>query len=101
LIVNYQSRLVQHLLQSKLLTSDLVVIDVGCSQGIDPGWRQFEPQLAGLGIDPLVPEIARLTSVESNPKVRYAEGYVVCNQEFAPHSVKNHSANWYARSSAG
>lgn len=52
------------------------LVDVGCSGGIDEGWRQFGSRLAALGFDGNGPEIVRLTAQEAHPGVRYVEGLV-------------------------
>jgi len=54
----------------------LTVIDVGCSGGIAPVWRLYEPHLQAIGVDPVVNECARLTAQEKNPKVRYLPAFV-------------------------
>ena len=63
----------------------LQVLDVGCSGGIFPVWRAFEPSLEALGVDPLVAEIDRLEKQEKNPAVNYISAYVGLpqNSEFA------------------
>lgn len=53
-----------------------MLVDVGCSGGLDPGWRIFGDRLAAVGFDPAVGEIQRLTAAEINPKVRYVNGFV-------------------------
>jgi len=50
--------------------------DVGCSGGIDKGWRAFGARLRAIGFDCSGPEIERLTTAESHPGVRYVEGLV-------------------------
>ncbi len=71
------SRLVTHLKENTPFLDDpLVVVDVGCSNGVMPVLRQFEPHLSGLGIDPLVSEIARLAEIETNPAIAYAAAWV-------------------------
>jgi len=52
------------------------LIDVGCSGGIAPAWRVFEPHLQALGVDPVVDECARLAAQETNPLVRYIPAFV-------------------------
>lgn len=54
----------------------LKVLDVGCSGGIAPWWRVFEPSLHVLAVDPLVDEITRLRAAESNPHVTYENAFV-------------------------
>jgi hypothetical protein len=52
------------------------VLDVGCSGGIDPLWREFEPNLSVRAFDPNLEECKRLQSLERNPEVRYVSGFV-------------------------
>ncbi|MDI1248196.1 MAG: FkbM family methyltransferase [Lacunisphaera sp.] len=52
------------------------LMDVGCSGGIAPAWRVYEPDLRALGIDPVVTECARLSSLEKNPQIRYQPAFV-------------------------
>ena len=52
------------------------LIDVGCSGGIAPLWRVYEPHLQSVGVDPVVDECARLTAKETNPAVRYVPAFV-------------------------
>lgn len=52
------------------------LLDVGASGGIDRFWRQFEPHLEALGFDPLIAEIKKLSSIETNKRVRYEAGWV-------------------------
>jgi FkbM family methyltransferase len=59
-----------------LLTDDLTFVDVGCSGGIDPRLRAFEPALRGVGFDPLVKEIARLKDIETQPKIAYVDAWI-------------------------
>jgi hypothetical protein len=52
------------------------LLDVGCSGGISPFWRVFEPSLVARGIDPVSPECERLNRQESNSNVRYVARFV-------------------------
>ena len=47
------------------------LLDVGCSGGISPFWRVFEPSLIARGIDPVISECERLNAQESNFNIRY------------------------------
>ncbi|MBI1340437.1 hypothetical protein GC169_09565 [bacterium] len=89
------AKLAQYLAKSGRLP-DVFVVDVGYSQGIDPALRQMEPALAGIGIDPLVPEIERLTQIETNPKLTYIAAFAESDRDY-PDTLR-HSTNWYARS---
>ena len=55
---------------------ELALLDVGASGGLDPLWRQFEPQLRAVGFDPLQTEVDRLNRIEENPKVSYEACWV-------------------------
>lgn len=71
------SRFVQFIVSKKLLKNDpLRLIDVGCSGGIDIGWRLFDRDLIAFGFDPKIGECARLQREEDNPRVRYIPGFV-------------------------
>src|SRR5690242_9882323 len=54
----------------------LRLIDVGCSGGLDAGWRQFEKDLVAFGFDPNVIECERLQQQEDNPRVQYIPAFV-------------------------
>ena len=62
-------------IRDELRDEPLTLIDIGCSGGIDAAWRGFEPQLRAIGIDPNVEECARLAAIETNPNVRYVDGF--------------------------
>jgi FkbM family methyltransferase len=49
----------------------LKVVDVGCSHGLSPVWRCFEPSLRVLAVDTDADECRRLQSVEINPGVAF------------------------------
>jgi hypothetical protein len=50
--------------------------DVGCSGGVDSGWRVFGERLRAFAFDPGLDEIARLKAAEANPHIRYVAGFV-------------------------
>ena len=52
------------------------VVDIGCSGGFDPIWREFGDRLTGVGFDASVSECRRLAAQETNPSVRYVPGFV-------------------------
>jgi Methyltransferase FkbM domain len=52
------------------------LLDIGCSGGIAPVWRAFEPRLRALGIDASETECARLAALERNPDVAYVAAFV-------------------------
>ena len=58
------------------LSHPFILLDVGCSGGISPFWRVFEPSLIARGIDPVVPECERLNAKEDNLNIRYLPRYV-------------------------
>ena len=52
-----------------------MLVDIGCSGGIDNVWRSFGSRLRALAIDPNVAEIERLKGVETHPKIRYLAAF--------------------------
>jgi len=48
-----------------------VILDIGCSHGLFPIWRCFEPSLIALAVDCDSEECSRLQSAEKNPAVRF------------------------------
>ena len=64
------------LVAEKLKTERFRLLDVGCSGGIDPMWRAFEPRLQALGIDASETECRRLAGLERNPDVSYVAAFV-------------------------
>lgn len=55
--------------------SEFMLVDIGCSGGIDPIWRRFGPRLRALAIDPNLVEIDRLKKSETHPGIRYVAGF--------------------------
>ena len=51
------------------------LIDVGCSGGIDPGWRLFGGKLRAFGFDATVEECARLSAQETHSGIRYVAAF--------------------------
>jgi FkbM family methyltransferase len=52
------------------------LLDVGCSGGIDAGWRFLAERLQAWCFDPNVAEIERLRRSETLPAVEYVSGFV-------------------------
>jgi hypothetical protein len=63
------------LVAKSLKTEPFALVDVGCSGGIDPRWRVFEPHLRILGIDASEAECHRLAALESNAAAEYVAGF--------------------------
>jgi hypothetical protein len=63
------------LVAEKLKTEKFRLLDIGCSGGLDPVWRSFEPRLQALGIDASVTECRRLADLERNPDVSYVAAF--------------------------
>jgi FkbM family methyltransferase len=53
------------------LAGDFMLIDIGCSGGIDTVWRSLGRRLRALAIDPNVAEIERLQATETHPGIQY------------------------------
>ncbi|WP_421999432.1 FkbM family methyltransferase [Reyranella sp.] len=63
------------LIAERLGTDPFRLLDIGCSGGIDPVWRSFEPHLQAIGIDASVTECRRLAEQERNPAVAYVAAF--------------------------
>lgn len=66
------TRYVAHGLTSERFT----LFDIGCSGGIDAGWRSLGEKLNAFGFDPNLHEIGRLRKAEGSLNVSYQSGYV-------------------------
>jgi hypothetical protein len=63
------------LVAEALETEPFALVDVGCSGGIDPRWRVFEPHFRILGIDASEAECRRLTDLEHHASAEYVAGF--------------------------
>ena len=63
------------LIAESLRSEKFRLLDIGCSGGLDPLWRAFEPRLQALGIDASVTECKRLAGLERNPDVSYVAAF--------------------------
>jgi hypothetical protein len=63
------------LIAESLKTEKFRLLDIGCSGGLDPLWRAFEPRLQALGIDASVTECKRRAALERNPDVSYVAAF--------------------------
>lgn len=90
------------LFQSKclqLLNEDFVLIDIGCSGGIDSIWYEtFKDRLQAYGIDSNIAAIDDLNQKNTNSKIKYTEAMIACTtQQAAGNSIEE---NVWARTSA-
>lgn len=70
--VNYLPKMALEIAKSDLLASEpFVLVDVGCSLGIDEVWRVFDRHLRAFGFDPDARECERLKACEPNSHVQY------------------------------
>ena len=53
-----------------------VLLDIGCSGGINPMWRIFGDRLLALGVDPNIEEVERLKAREKSTRVEYIAAFV-------------------------
>ena len=72
------------------------LLDIGCSGGIDPTWRAFEPWLQALGIDASADECGRLAELETNPNVSYVAAFVGRSAE-KPVDLSDKPADLYTK----
>lgn len=63
------------LVAESLTSEPFALVDVGCSGGIDPKWRIFEPRLRILGIDASESECRRLAALEKGTDAAYVAGF--------------------------
>ena len=52
-----------------------MLLDIGCSGGINRQWRRLGRRLRAIGIDPDVREIERLAAREKNPLITYVNAF--------------------------
>lgn len=65
------------ILEAGLLTGNpFVLLDAGCSGGIDGVWRIFGEELVAYGFDPQRSECQRLQAAETRPGVEYVPAFV-------------------------
>jgi hypothetical protein len=64
-----------HLAVHSLKPEKFRLLDIGCSGGIDPVWRAFEPRLQAIGIDASESECWRLAEQERNSDVSYVAAF--------------------------
>jgi hypothetical protein len=55
--------------------TEFMLIDIGCSGGIDTVWRRFGPRLRAIGIDPNLSEIDRLKRTETHSGIQYMAAF--------------------------
>jgi FkbM family methyltransferase len=74
---NYHPRALPLLRDTPFFASErFMLLDVGCSGGIDAIWRSFGNHLQAHGFDPQRDECRRLVGLEANPEVHYHAAYV-------------------------
>ena len=54
---------------------EFMLIDIGCSGGIDTVWRRFGPRLRAIGFDPDLAEIDRLKRAETHPGIQFVAAF--------------------------
>jgi FkbM family methyltransferase len=85
--------------------SEFMLVDIGCSMGIDEVWRRFGTRLRALAIDPNLAEMDRLQKAETNPSIQYLAGYAGLSPDhpFAGRKATQAHPNrnpWYRLSTA-
>jgi hypothetical protein len=55
--------------------TEFMLIDIGCSGGIDGVWRRFGPRLRAIAIDPNLAEIDRLKRAETHSGIQYMAAF--------------------------
>jgi FkbM family methyltransferase len=91
--VNYDPPMLRHVVRERLLEADpFVLVDVGCSLGIDAAWRLFGDQLRVLAVDAQVDEIDRLARAEEHANVRYRAAIVGLADDHPFHEQRRRDA---------
>jgi Methyltransferase FkbM domain len=55
--------------------AEFMLLDIGCSGGIDTVWRRFGRRLRAIGIDPNLAEVERLRRAETHPGIQYVAAF--------------------------
>jgi FkbM family methyltransferase len=74
--------------------SDFILVDIGCSGGIDPVWRRFGRRLRALAIDPNLAEIERLRAAEADLRIEYVAAFAGLPPEHAFALRKADRGDW-------
>src|SRR4029453_9944596 len=74
--------------------SDFVLVDIGCSGGIDQVWRHFGRRLRAVAIDPNLAEIERLRTTEANPRIKYVTAFAGLPSEHSFAIRKGTRSDW-------
>lgn len=77
--------------------NEFMLVDIGCSGGIDNVWRNFGTRLRALAIDPNVAEIERLKQVETHPGIRYLAAFA-CLPANHPFALRKGGRSYWGRS---
>lgn len=96
--INYSPRLPKLFKELGMDKYDsLVLIDVGCSAGIDKRWNLFGGKLKAIGFDPLTSEIERLNSLNDNPSVTYEDAFLIYKdiEKHYPADLRNNDMSFF------
>ncbi len=74
--------------------SEFVLVDIGCSGGIDQVWRRFGRRLRAVAIDPNLVEIDRLRGIESHSGVEYLAAFAGLPPDHPFAIRKGDRSNW-------
>lgn len=69
------------LVAASLRAEDFVLVDLGCSGGINPMWRLFGPRLRALAVDASINECKRLSEGETAPGIEYVAAFAGINDD--------------------
>ena len=75
--------------------SEFMLVDIGCSGGIDRVWRGFGPRLRAVAIDPNLSEIERLRAIESHPGIEYIAAFANVPPQH-PFAIRKGNRNHWA-----
>jgi FkbM family methyltransferase len=76
--------------------TSFMLVDVGCSRGLDPQWRLFGSRFRALAFDPVVDEIERLRRENAYPGVEYIAAFATINEDH-PFAIKKGEREHWSR----
>ena len=84
---------VQHLTEIGAIDT-FTVVDIGCSGGISPTWRQFGATLCAWGFDPDVQDVERVRQEETLDGVTYVAAYAGLEPSHPFHTKRGAGEPW-------
>ncbi len=94
-LISFNNILANYFTDLGLIQEDFVMIDVGCSGGIDPVWLTFGENLFAYGIDPQKTEIERLKKDLNHKGIKYHTYFIGSEEsEYGIKKTKFHKKSY-------